>query len=157
MPTSNIDKFNEVTGKVLAYLYMNFPIPMVLTPSTLGIEEAPTGIYDPFSGTAIGEVPRSNDEIFFFHSINWLIATGYISANRYTASTQFGQSVLTAKGLEVLKAIPSSLTNSSFGQQLQEAANAGMLDTIKGLTNEVLSRGIGLASSAAIAWVNSSS
>ena len=67
------------------------------------------------------------------------------------------QSVLTAKGLEVLKATPSSLTSSSFGQQLQEATSAGMLDTIKGLTNEALSRGIGLASSAAIAWVSSSS
>ncbi|MNN93398.1 hypothetical protein D3C81_2118280 [compost metagenome] len=67
----------------------------------------------------------------------------------------FRQAVLTAKGLEVLKATPASLSSSSFGEQLQTAAKDGMLDTIKSLTNEALSRGVGLATSAAVAWANS--
>ena len=56
----------------------------------------------------------------------------------------------------VLKATPASLSSSSsFGEQLQTAAKDGMLDTIKSLTNEALSRGVGLATSAAVAWANS--
>ncbi|MGU0728808.1 hypothetical protein ACSESD_00745 [Pseudomonas aeruginosa] len=108
------------------------------------------------SGFFAGGKPKTDEELFFGHSVAWLIATGYLSAERLFPGASFRQAILTAKGLEVLKATPASLnSSSSFGEQLQTAAKDGMLDTIKSLTNEALSRGVGLATSAAVAWANS--
>lgn len=155
MSAHNIEKFNEITGQVLAYLYVSFPVPVDLSPASIGIDAAPDGEYAPTSGLVAGGKPKTEDELFFGHSVAWLIATGYLSADRLLSGVFFCQAVLTAKGLEVLKATPASLSSSSFGEQLQTAAKDGMLDTIKSLTNEALSRGVGLATSAAVAWANS--
>lgn len=155
MSAHNIEKFNEITGQVLAYLYVSFPVPVDLSPASIGIDEAPEGKYEPTSGLVAGGKPKTEEELFFGHSVAWLIATGYLSADRLLSGVFFRQAILTAKGLEVLKATPASLSSSSFGEQLQTAAKDGMLDTIKSLTNEALSRGVGLATSAAVAWANS--
>ncbi|MCY1303819.1 hypothetical protein D9M70_535450 [compost metagenome] len=145
MTTSNIDQFNEITGRVFAHLYQAFPIPTDLRPTVVGIEEASPGDYDPVTGTSIGQEPRTHEEQLFAHSVEWLCRTGYLTAERYAMSDHFTKAVLTAKGLEVLNAVPGSLKQkSSIGEQLTEASKSGGMELLRSITTEALGIGVRL-------------
>lgn len=147
MAKSNIEQFDEYTGKIFAILFAKFPVPTFLKMS----EVEPNGLE--FSEHTQMLVLNA-DGRFFAATAEWLREAGYVRFSEISQDGYVQKAVLSAKALEVLKAIPNSLTSSSIGEQLQEAAKGGMLDALKGLTNEALSRGLAMATTAAVNYAN---
>ncbi|MNR50332.1 hypothetical protein D3C85_1698370 [compost metagenome] len=60
-------------------------------------------------------------------------------------SDHFTKAVLTAKGLEVLNAVPDSLAQrTSIGEQLAEASKSGGKELLRSITTEALGIGVRL-------------
>ena len=134
MSGSNIDKFNELTGKVLGELYLNFPVPFNLTAEHF-VEPAME-----WSEERQMDLPSKEAE-FFIATTGWLINAGYISGGLFS-NTLVSDAVLTVKGLEVLNATPRSLTHAhSLREQLAEIAREGSKESVKGLLAEELITG----------------
>lgn len=153
MSDSNIERFDEITGKVFAHLYQSFPIPTSMGAEFVGVKISSvtciphTGV--PYGGIYDLSAEERKTFDFFIHSVNWLAKAGYIDVSS-SGSTTFYDVTLTAKGLEVLKATPSSLDNTpSIGQQLITAAKGGFVDQLQSLTASALKRGVALAVTAA--------
>ncbi|QFT23550.1 hypothetical protein FIV02_18410 [Pseudomonas sp. THAF187a] len=141
MTVSNIERFDELTGRVLARLYAEFPLPIRLMPDKF-VETS--WVVDAFTGA----LAASADTEFFTATVDWLADAGYL---RYqgldpTKVNGFTGAVLTAKGLELLKAIPDSL-GDSFGERLREAAATEGREGLRSLVSQVLGAGISLLSS----------
>lgn len=139
MTTSNIKLFNELTGRVLGALYEGFPVPRQLF-----IKNFIDGGYseDPHLGA---EVPNDKGT-FFLACVDWLADAGYLRFGEKNHHFGFMDAVLTAKGLEVLKASPESLkTDQSLGDQLVDASKEVAKDTAKevlrGTAGQVLAIG----------------
>jgi hypothetical protein len=151
LTTSNIDRFDQLAGKVFALLYESFPMTVSLTaePFTAIIAVEP-------AETIEGHQQVFDTDEFFAASITWLAQSGYMA---FTAQgimpATFHQCTLTAKGLEVLKAIPDSLTGRSIGSQLQDAAKAGLLESVKSLTGKALGIGATMGYAAVTTWASS--
>lgn len=139
MTTSNIKRFDELTGQILGVLYEGFPVPRVLLLADL----VPDGYsFDDFLGF---DIPNENGE-FLFACIEWLAESGYLRFKDKVQATGYTECVLTAKGLEVLKATPDSLsTKSSLGEQLVEASKTGAKSLIGDLAGQALSIGVKFA------------
>lgn len=134
MSVSNIDKFNEMTGKLLGELYLNFPIPRLLA-----VEQFVESAVE-WSEERQVDVP-SKDAEFFIATAGWLIGAGYINGGVFPY-THVADAVLTAKGLDVLNATPRSLTHAhSLREQLAEIAREGGKESFKGLLAEELISG----------------
>jgi hypothetical protein len=148
MTTSNIERFDEITGRLLGALYENFPVPRSLL-----IEHFVT---DGYSYCAAVDADSPNDKgSFFIACVDWLDKAGFINTNGRDPRRGFGDCVLTAKGLEILKAVPKSLDGSqSIGEQLVEATKSGMSDQVRDLTNNLLKRGYALAATTAAELIN---
>lgn len=148
---SNMERFDLVTGAVFAYLYESFPEPVILDPHHYLQQLAPDG-QDPdaHEEQAFGAIE------FFGHTIHWLAATGYLTHNTRIRSdlSMFEDCVLTAKGLEVLKALPDSITGKTLGSQLKDAAKNGLMDSVKSLTGKALGIGASMSYNAAAAWIS---
>lgn len=139
MTASNIKRFDELTGQILSVLYESFPVPRVLLLKDL----IPDGIsFDERIGF---DVPNENGE-FLFACIDWLTESGYLRFKDKVQATGYTECVLTAKGLEVLKATPDSLsTESSLGEQLVDASKTGAKSLIGDLAGQALSIGVKFA------------
>jgi hypothetical protein len=134
MSVSNIDKFNELTGKVLGELYLNFPVPLNLTAERF-VDSAVE-----WSEERQMDIP-SKDAQFFIATTGWLINAGYINGG-VSSYTHVSDAVLTAKGLDILNATPRSLTHAhSLREQLAEIAREGSKESFKGLLAEELITG----------------
>lgn len=135
MTASNIKQFDELTGQVLGVLYESFPVPCVLLLKDL----TPDGIsFDEHIGF---DVPNEKGE-FLLASIEWLAESGYLRFKDKLQATGYTECVLTAKGLEVLKATPDSLsTESSLGEQLVDASKKGAKKVVGDLAGQVMSIG----------------
>lgn len=147
MTTSNIERFDEITGKVLGKLYQEFPVPVSLSADKF-VEPATR-----YCEHLCADVPSKEAE-FFIACILWLAAADYLRLKEqgYGVAREV---VLTAKGLEALKAVPKSLDGSeSIGEQLVEAAKSGMSDQVRDLTNNFLKRGYALAATTAVELFN---
>jgi len=131
--------FDEIVGKTFARLYVKFPSPIYL-PMTHFVGEGNSFTEDESSGLnfPIGEAE------FAFDCVNWLIGAGFASGKPDSGSIAFGSLVLTAKGLEVLKLIPDSLS-SSLGDRFASAVKQGSIDSVRKLTSQTLSAGISVA------------
>lgn len=135
MTTSNIKKFDEITGQVFAALYENFPVAKYVL-----IEDF---LDDGFSYDehAQGDFPNENGK-FFLACVDWLAGAGYLRFDEKMRFSGFSGAVLTAKGLEALKATPSSLNKeASLGDQLVEATQSGTKSILGKLSGEVISVG----------------
>ncbi|CAM2339821.1 hypothetical protein [Burkholderia vietnamiensis] len=139
MPT-NIEKFDELAANVFANLYENFPVRISLFENSFGYDLSHKTNE---VGSAIYNSPA--DYAFFIDTLNWLRMAGYIDFPT-TASGFWGNAVLTAKGLEVLKATPSSISPSQpMGDYLVQGIRTGAKAAVsKGITY-VLSQGASLA------------
>lgn len=134
MSVSNIDKFNDLTGRVFGELYMSFPMPTNL-------------VAEKFVGSAVAwneehqmNLP-SKDAEFFIATAGWLIGAGYINGT-VSPFTHVSEAVLTAKGLDTLNATPRGLTHAhSLREQLTEIAREGSKESFKGLLAEELITG----------------
>ncbi|GAD61558.1 MULTISPECIES: hypothetical protein [Pseudomonadaceae] len=148
MQTSNIERFDQATGLIFAQLYSEFPRRTTLT----------SGVLEPMIRSIVADsdwlTELSAKESFFSNTMDWLLQAGFIwhHEKQSTFPTQYLGCVLTTKALEALKATPASLSGESLGQSLKEAATSGLLDSLKGLTNEVLSKGVHMAVGAAQSW-----
>lgn len=91
----NIDRFNQLTQKILGILNECFPMSAILNANTLGLEMGK------FAGS---DRLLSNDESFLAATLGWLEGEGIV---RHTS----GEAIyaLTLKGLEILDAVPESL------------------------------------------------
>jgi hypothetical protein len=137
MTKSNIELFDEYTGQVFAELYASFPMPCLVSAIHLAPELPEDGEID--------YEAHANESKFIEATIYWLRDAGYISGR--VISLGLMDAVLTSKGLEVLKATPSSLANGpSLGDQIKEAAKEGGKETMRGLVTEALSIGARLVS-----------
>lgn len=135
MTASNIQKFDEITGQVFGALYQSFPVAKYL-PIKDFVEDGLS--LDDFLGY---EVVNENGE-FFFACVEWLAEAGYLRFKEKAQNDGFVDVVLTAKGLEALKAVPASLTaSSSLGEQLIDATKSGTKSALGSLAGEVLSVG----------------
>lgn len=139
MAVSNIEKFDDITGKIFAELYQSFPVPQ-----TLMTEDFVGSVlrYNEKYGT---ELPTDDAE-FFFATATWLMHAGYITGTPRPPS-YVTEAVLSAKGLEVLKAVPKSVTSkSSIGEQLAVSAKEGGKEAARGLVSEAFSIGVKIIS-----------
>ncbi|MEL4167276.1 hypothetical protein [Pseudomonas sp. ZS001] len=149
MSTPNIERFDQACGLIFAHLFESFPQRIGFGSDVL------EPIFKDSSSESDDWLSRYvSKEGFFNSTMNWLIDAGYIwcaEGQNNHIQTFYTQCVLTAKALEALKATPDSLTGSSLGQSLGEAAKSGALDAAKDLANQVISKGVGIATSAAMA------
>lgn len=141
MSTSNIEKFDEVTGTVFAILYGRFPLQKPLMIADIVGDENVTREFQP------GFFTPTDECMFAYSSINWLIESGYITAKPRSYES-FTDAVLTAKGLETLKAIPDSL-QPALGKQLNEAMLSGSKSVLRSIGSQALSVGVNIALKAA--------
>lgn len=150
MSDLNIERFDQLTGLVFSKLYQSFPIAIDLNVMQ-------------FADVLAYDRPISEDELrlggepydFFDNTIQWLIESGYV-VSRHSSSYPytFETCTLTAKALEVLKTVPQSVGGESLGGRIATAAQEGATAKLKELAGEVLSKGYGLAVSAAMTWSN---
>ena len=134
MASSNIELFDEFAGKIFGQLYERFPVP-----KDLHIEDFFPTISKEGGDAAASEI--SHKRTVFYATTVWLQSAGYTTSADERSSFS-NQVVLTAKGLEVLKATPRSLTiGPSIGEQLAEATKEGGKEIMRGLVSEAL--GIG--------------
>lgn len=143
MSTRNIDRFNEITGLIFGQLYEAFPIPIVLRPRLIGIEEREGAVEGAGIAAAMGVEAQSEEVILFKHSVTWLIQAEYLKSTHYDiGSGYFDSARLTAKGLEVLNAIPTALTKREpLGEQLVAASKSGGKELVRSITTEALGFG----------------
>lgn len=135
---SNIQSFDEITGKVFAALYEAFPVPRILMPAQFmeGGEDA-VFVPDSFTGAEL-----TLEAEFFMASIDWLVNEGYINSSRRDPQ-YFGDVVLSSKGLAALSAVPDSLTSPKpLGERLVAAAKSGGKEILQSTLREVLSVGL---------------
>ncbi|HBP0981753.1 hypothetical protein [Pseudomonas aeruginosa] len=140
MTASNIERFDEITGLVLGKLYENFPVPIYLLVKNF--------VDDGYKmNEALGVETITKDGEFLLASISWLASSGYLLYEERIHHQGFRGAVLTAKGLEVLKAMPASLqVGPSLGEKLVVASKVGTKEVLRGVVSEVLSMGARYAS-----------
>lgn len=134
MALSNIERFDEIVGEAFALLYESFPVPRPLLPAAFVGEG---NVIDPggFTGAEL-----TKEAEFCMATLHWLVDTGYITARDVTPHG-LGRTVLTAKGLETLKAVPDSL-QGPLGARLVEAAKTEGRELIRSLAGQALSMGL---------------
>ncbi|WP_460415336.1 hypothetical protein [Pseudomonas sp. microsymbiont 2] len=145
MPLENIARFNEMTGKIFACLYLSFPVPTSLWPNATGVEAK---YVDGITADCPPSLDNRNDFDFFHSTVGWLITTGYLTADRDDQKNVlrgYNNAVLTAKGLEVLQATPDSLKPSeSLGDKLANASKSGAKEILRSTTEIALGIGVKL-------------
>jgi hypothetical protein len=136
MTNSNLDKFNEMTGKILAALYEKFPATV-----NLAVEDFVDGIPVTRDSRGLHLYKFNGDAKIFIGLVNWLGAEGYL---RYSGSSMdtFFEATLTSKSLSILDAAPESLkVNVPLGMRLSTAAKSGATETLKSVAREVFVAG----------------
>ncbi|WP_426008276.1 hypothetical protein [Aeromonas salmonicida] len=145
---SNIERFDTIVVLALADLYSCFPVRQYLASSKFIVTEDGEHI-DGLSPEAEGHLfaedlylndPYFKRKEFAFESLRWLVDAGYLHGTP-VAYDGIENAVLTAKGLEVLKATPDSL-QGSLGERLQEAVKNDARDVARSLVSQVLGLGL---------------
>ncbi|MGQ0710890.1 MAG: hypothetical protein ACT4NV_14225 [Rhodoferax sp.] len=116
MASSNIERFDEIAAQTLARLYESFPVPTVLAVGQYGVEIGDHNWDDP-------EAIRAAE--FVIASIQWLGDAGFIRFSDVRHPIVVLDAVLTARGLEALKAMPDSLTGHTLGERLVDGVKVG--------------------------------
>ncbi|MEX9234777.1 hypothetical protein ACNPGY_16070 [Citrobacter cronae] len=139
MSQSNIDNFNEVTGRIFLDLYDSFPQPFqidfdnYLTPLSNSTDPVEDVVYNFY------------ERRFISDSVTWLKETGYLTSISDDEYSFYG-TVLTEKGLECLKKVPTSLVaQTPLGTQLKDAIRSGSVDAVRSLTSTVITAGATIA------------
>lgn len=136
----NIQKFDELVGRIFSELYESFPVPKSIKADVWDDYMA-----DLNEGGLGAQFQTESD--FFNSTVEWLMHAGFIRYKEINFGGRANGCVLTAKGLEILKAIPKSL-EPSLGEKLIEASKSGVVEQVRSLTGQALSYGVSLALSA---------
>jgi len=133
MKKNNIDRFNTLTGLLLARLYETFPRYYIVE-------------FDSF-----GEDLLDKDELegafgwdeFVRHSITWLGDAGYVWLEPGGMSQDSVSLRLSPSGLELLKSTPDALKSTEpLGERLKRFAKDRAADAMKEVVSQMLSFGI---------------
>ncbi|UCM49378.1 hypothetical protein [Aeromonas caviae] len=147
---SNIERFDTIV--VLADLYSRFPARQYLASSKFIVTEEGEHI-DDLSPEAEGHLydedpylkdPYFKRKEFAFDSLRWLVDVGYLHGTP-VAYDGIENAVLTAKGLEVLKATSDSL-QGSLGERLVEAVKVDSQEVVRSVLGQIIGLGVGLLS-----------
>jgi hypothetical protein len=130
---ANIERFNVLTGAIFAKLYEEFPEPTNLSAMDFA-EQLKIGGSDFVSVR------------FFTSTVEWLADHGYLKRGTTVGQGLVTNCVLTARTLELLSALPSSLESESeqpsLGDQLITATKDGVTEKITELTRTFLSEAV---------------
>lgn len=149
---SNIERFDTIVVLALADLYSRFPVPQYLASSKFILTEDGEhidGLSPEAEGLLFDEDPYLKDPYFkrkefAFESMRWLVDAGYLHGTP-VAYDGIRNAVLTAKGLEVLKATPDSL-QGSLGERLVEAVKADSREVGRTVLGQIFGLAVGLLS-----------
>lgn len=89
---------------------------------------------------------NSKDADMAYYTISWLLESGYIKAIPHNSGVfwkGFSDVVLTAKGLETMKATPDSLT-APMGERIKDAVKQDGREVARSLVSQALSIGLAL-------------
>lgn len=137
MTMPNIERFDQITAKAFARLYEKFPVPITLTTEFFGAK---------IDSNAWDESGAIADAEFVFSCLQWLAAAGYIDHKGERSPYYVERAVLTAKGLEILKAIPDSISSEkSIGERLIDGVKEGSTESLKEGVRYALAKGATLA------------
>ncbi|CDY77959.1 hypothetical protein BGLT_06765 [Caballeronia glathei] len=151
---SNIEKFDNLTARVFASLYEAFPVEKSLQPADFDI-----GAEAAFNDADAINAPLLKDVEFFASTVRWLASAGYLEFRTESNLGTFYDATLTSKGLEVLKAVPDSLKDSSgrsektLGEYLTDSVKAGAVEAMRKGASYALSSGAALAWNAVLTAV----
>ncbi len=127
----NIDRFNKIASETFAMLYSYFPQGCNFGPEDFDIPK------DQFGGVT------REDAAFVFSTVKWLEEEGYLRTKGASLAGDFHGTVLTGKGLAVLKLVPDALANPApLGEQIQAAVKSGSLTVAKTLLTTALDVGV---------------
>lgn len=145
---SNIERFDYIVVQALAELYGRFPVRGALLANRfiLSDDGQPIEALSPQDEQELGFDDPGHfyfvQKAFAFETLRWLVEAGYVSGEP-KGEAYIIDAVLTAKGLEVLRAVPDSL-QSSLGEQIQAAAKGGAGEAVRALIGQVVGLGVGL-------------
>ena len=135
---SHIESFNRCEALIFAELYRAFPCRKQISSSSL-----PEGIFDDISEEDFdGAFERL---VVFKATVKWLVEAGYIWAGDVGEST-IHDAILSPKGLEVLKAIPNSLSpKQTLGERMGTLVKEGSYSLLSKTVDIALSMGVAIA------------
>ena len=126
----NINLFDEYTAQIFSILYQAFPEKTALDVLKISGHE---GVSDDGAMEKPARICRS--------TIEWLSTAGYVDYESNFECGVFG-AVLTAKGLEVLKAVSASLkSRESIGEKIVRTVTTGAKETAKSCAKTALTEG----------------
>ena len=129
----NIDLFETYTAAIFARLYEAFPLPCALDAQQ--ISDCP-GIDEFGAMQKPAEICRA--------TMGWLADSGYIRAAGATQYAMTG-AVLTAKGLEALKATPEALSGKTpVGERIAQLVATGSMDLAREAARVAISSAVKL-------------
>jgi len=134
----NIELFDEYTAKIFARLYSTFPMPQDISM----IDFLGRGHFGEFGEVVDEEGDPIKDAQVAWHTFIWLNETGFIRIESKHAYLSLSGIVLSAKGLEVLKATPSSVQQGKqIGTELIGMLKAGATESAKQLIQQAIQLG----------------
>ncbi len=136
----NIERFNVLAGVTFSLLYESFPIPRNLD---LSQDYECKDVVQKAIRRVVLSGPEQDKVDFIYATVRWLRQTGYIAFEEERKfPLGFKGVILTAKGLEVLNAVPTTLTEKPAGLFLKEAVKAGIFKSITDGVQFVLAKGV---------------
>jgi hypothetical protein len=140
---SHIESFNRCTALIFTELYRSFPIRTQISHDSL-----PEGFFDDLEED---DFDGAFERLMVFEaSAKWLVEADYIWAEQVRESTLHG-AILSPKGLEVLKAMPASLSpGETLGEQMGELVKSGSYSLLSKVVDKALSIGVAIASGTTI-------
>lgn len=136
----NIDVFNEFVAVILAQLYESFPVKEDLDVRTISghTDENEFGIICAPDGR------ESKEAQVAYSTIEWLVDTGYIRADKPRPYRAFRGCVLTAEGLKLLHATPESVqVKETVGDKLVRLVREGTPELARDAVKALLTLGAG--------------
>ncbi|RQH02726.1 hypothetical protein [Paraburkholderia dinghuensis] len=133
----NIEKFDLLTARLFADLYGRFPVRTFLSAESYGIDAEKVFQLDGKINAAV-----SAELEFFCATLRWLRESGYLDYKSEGNCGVFSDVVLTTRGLDVLKAMPKSVSpDKPLGDYLRDAVRSGTTDALKSGVAAALSAG----------------
>lgn len=149
MAAGNIERFDGLVGAIFAKLYEEFPVAIDLSVEDFEMQMA---VNRPEPDAS--DHHNRSDARFFVSTVIWLSNHDYLDCGSQVNSGVM-DCVLTARTLELLKAMPSNLEGKdpTLGEQLVSATKDGMTGKVKELASDFLSKAVVFGTKAATDWV----
>ena len=137
MAKTNIDRFDELSAAIVAFLYDRFPAREYVSPEIAGLSVPEYGPYDPETGgnkIISGEIDPETP--FFGSTLSWLAEAEVLSAkdNRHFSNTY----TLTASTMKCLRRYSQGDGGETFGVMLSESVRNGDKEAAAAILNQAL-------------------